>query len=500
MGVVQRQTVKTSILRYLGLGLGMLSSIFIYPFSIDLYGFISFIQDTAMLILPFTLLGVPQAGLKFFPYFRDPNKKHHDFLSFTLSIGLFGALVIGGLLLIFNEEIVQYYFASYENESWLSFGLVIKIILLLFFLNAKQVFQTYCNNHQRVAIQSLMELALKVGLPLIVIGHLSLGWSFEFCLNLFIGIHFFSILGYMLYIRNMGSWYIGRSFIPFIKKEKILKPYVQFSLYSIIGGLSTLVIARVDTVMVGALSDLDTTGVYKISIIIANIVLIPFLAISQVVVPIISNHLKNEDYKEVGVLYKDIGIASLIVGIFFSVGILEGIDIFYLTHPKGALLKEGYIVIFYTIITALINMATSVNGWILSMSKFYKINLWITVSMAIFNTILNYLLIKEMGVVGVAIATLISILLMNSINLSIVYRKFKIHPFHINSLYLLGFSALVYFPIFWLLPAQENLMLKLLYLSLFTVVYLFGIYKMKLSENVNDGMDKILSLFRRKNK
>lgn len=492
MGVVQRQSIKASIFRYLGLAIGMLNSIFIYPFGIELYGFLSFVQDTVMLILPFTLLGIPQAGLKFFPYFRNKAKKHHDFLSFILLLGLVGSLVFSLALLLFHKQVIDYYFHNYETESWLNIQLIVKIAILLLLMNIQSSLKTYCTNFKRIAIHSVIELMTKVGMALIILGYITFQWSFGFCLNLFLFLILITILSYLLYLSRMGELSFGFSFKRFFFQEKLVKPYAELSLYSIVGGLAIFVISRIDLVMVGALSNLDTTGIYKISILIANIAIIPFLTISNVSVPIVAGHLKNDDFKAVERLYKNISITSLILGILVAIMILESIDIFYLLHPKGEILREGYFVIMVSLFTVLINMGTSINGWILSMSQLFRINLWITIFIAIVNTILNYIFINEWGIVGVTIATLISSTLLNGINVGLVYFKFKISPFQFKIIYLIIFTLGLYLPIFMLLPFQENHFIKMIYLAIFSLLYLSGVYYLKISLDINKIIDKYL--------
>ena len=69
MGVIKRQGLKRSIVRYIGVLIGMVSMFFIYPLSGEMIGEIRFIVNTAGLLAPFLLLGVNNLTIRFFPRF-----------------------------------------------------------------------------------------------------------------------------------------------------------------------------------------------------------------------------------------------------------------------------------------------------------------------------------------------------------------------------------------------------------------------------------------------
>ena len=83
-------------------------------------------------------------------------------------------------------------------------------------------------------------------------------------------------------------------------------------------------------------------------------------------------------------------------------------------------------------IARVINMATGLNNEIINYSKYYAWNLVFILFLATTNIVANILLIKAFGLVGAALATLISISLFNIIRLSFIQLKFKMHPLSVQ--------------------------------------------------------------------
>ena len=64
MGVIQRQSLKYSIVNFVGLGIGTLSTLLVYPLVLEENGLMRFLLDSGMILLPILALGaMPDAHL-----------------------------------------------------------------------------------------------------------------------------------------------------------------------------------------------------------------------------------------------------------------------------------------------------------------------------------------------------------------------------------------------------------------------------------------------------
>ena len=84
--------------------------------------------------------------------------------------------------------------------------------------------------------------------------------------------------------------------------------------------------------------------------------------------------------------------------------------------------------------------------YIISLSKYYRFNIVVMLFLAILTISLNLIFLKntDLGIIGVAMATAISLTLFNIVKIIFNYLKFKVHPFSIEMLYalILSFSAI----------------------------------------------------------
>jgi O-antigen/teichoic acid export membrane protein len=152
------------------------------------------------------------------------------------------------------------------------------------------------------------------------------------------------------------------------------------------------------------------------------------------------------------------------------------------------------------LLAIIIDAATGVNHHILSYSKYYPIELYLLLLMAVLNILFNFLLIPKYGIDGAAFATFASVCIYNILKTAIVYVKLRIHPFS-NSLWfilILGISIA-------LLSGQIQLpfspLLNLLITSaIISILFLGCIYFFKLSEEFTNVVDTIFEKGAKRNR
>ncbi len=104
--------------------------------------------------------------------------------------------------------------------------------------------------------------------------------------------------------------------------------------------------------------------------------------------------------------------------------------------------------------------------------------------------------IPKYGIDGAAIATLISITLYSIAKLLFVVLKMKLYPFTIKTIYALAIGLICFFGFYyWDFPFHPivNIMLKS---ALVSIVYVVIVYKAKLSEDINNVIDKVFKMIR----
>ena len=81
MGVVIKQSLKGTILTFIGAGIGFVTQFFIVTKFLDpeVIGLTKVYYEVGALFTSFALLGINAAGMRFFPYFRNPENGNKGF-------------------------------------------------------------------------------------------------------------------------------------------------------------------------------------------------------------------------------------------------------------------------------------------------------------------------------------------------------------------------------------------------------------------------------------
>jgi O-antigen/teichoic acid export membrane protein len=135
------------------------------------------------------------------------------------------------------------------------------------------------------------------------------------------------------------------------------------------------------------------------------------------------------------------------------------------------------------------------NAAIILNTKYYRWFLFFNLVLFFMMIGLYMILIPIYGITGAALATFLAIFINNTAKLILVYWKMNVFPFTIKTLYSFGIIILVflmfyfwnfnYFPI-------VNILLKSV---LITIFYMVFNYKLKISLEMNQILDKIISKY-----
>jgi O-antigen/teichoic acid export membrane protein len=495
MGVIQRQGIKQSLATYVGVLIGVVNLLYIYPKFItpEELGLVQFVKETAMMIAPLIFLGSNTIIIRYFPHFKDATRKHNGFLFFLCAILGVGFLVFLTLSLIFQKQITEYY--ASENEL---FGPVLPYIIPLVFLVAyAQLFTSYASNFKRIVIPNIFnDLFVKIGLPALV-----LCFAFEIITfnQIFLGlilVYTAVLLGQIGYLRYLGQFYLKPSFSHFTKP--LLKEMGGYGLYGILGSLGSRLASGIDIFMLASLSTLDNTGIYVIPLFISNVIDIPRKAIGRITSPIVAEKWKEGKIEEIKGLYKKTSLNQLIVGLWFLIGIWLSIDDLFSIIPRGDQYALGKYVVLFLGAARVVDMMTGVNSEIIGYSKYFKFNFYLILCLAVFNVVINYLLIPIFDYNGAALATLISMAIFNLMKFIVLKWKLNMQPFTWQTLGVLAIGLVAYLVTASYVPLTDWALVNMAIKSvLMTVIFFGGIFYFKLSEELlalfKNGLETIKS-------
>lgn len=486
---VTKQVFWFSLTSYLGVAIGIVSTLYIYPENPELLGIIRTIESYSQLIFPIILIGASQALVHFYPTLSDENK-NRLFLYSLYSVLINSVLAFGCLALVFSL-----FDFEFKNLVWIALPLGISIAF-------NEVFKRQSLNLQKIAIPSFFEKIIpKITLPLIFI---------------LVGIHFIQekqgiwlfvfSYGLILFLTGIYTLKKDKTRLDFgfrnVFKDISKKEYFRYSLFAFTGSLGSLLAFRIDTLMLGYLGySMEDVGIYNIGVLIASTLIIPATGIFAINSPVVSELVKENKIKDLSIKYQENAKLLFAIGaILYSCVFLGVNDLFSLLPAKENLLKSVPTLLVLGL-GMVINMGTGFNSEIITFSKYYRFNVIAILVMIALNIGLNllFVLVFDMGMVGVAYSSFISISVFNLLKTFYIRQKFGILPFDRKYLQLflviISVGTLIYF-----LPNLTfdfwNLVLKS---GLCLILNLVLIYRLKLVYQLNRFIEFNLTRNKKRN-
>ncbi len=226
-----------------------------------------------------------------------------------------------------------------------------------------------------------------------------------------------------------------------------------------LGNIGNYLSFRIAGVMIPGYLDFKDNGVYGTLIAVTSILTVPQMGLYNISAPMINKHLENNEMEELNVFHQKTSLSLLFLGLVLFSCVLVGFP--YLTNfmPNGQALRQAEPVLWITGIGLVLDLATGFNGQIISMSRYYRYNIVVTLLLAVVNIALNFYFLKYtgLGLVGVALATAISLALYNVAKVVFNYWKFRVHPFSFEMLFAVVLCFLVVSVVILLPETKSNL-------------------------------------------
>ena len=267
-----------------------------------------------------------------------------------------------------------------------------------------------------------------------------------------------------------------------------LKEIIQYSFFIIISGGVAVMLVDFDKVMIPHYKDISQNALYAVAIFISTVIVVPSRAMTQIVAPITARLMAERKHDELNDLYKKSAINLQVIGGFIMVLIFLNIKELYHLIPNDY--SGGIWIVFMIGLSKFYDVILGNNNSIIVNTKHYQTVLLFGIFTVFLMIVLNMIFIPLYGIEGSAFATLITVMIYNTIKLFFVVKKMDLYPFTINTLKSLGIIVIVFLAFyFWDFPFYPiiNIVLKSI---LITLVYVFLNYKFAISGEVNQIINK----------
>lgn len=490
MGIIIRQSVKATIINYIGTIIGFITTIFVVTKFLkpEEIGLTKVIYEVAALVAGFAQLGTSASAMRFFPYFKDPNNNNNGFFFYLIVTPCIGFVIFISIFLLLRESITLFF----TKNSDLFADYYVWVIPLIVFLLFGSVLDVYSNVMLRIVIPKFIR---EVGVRILLLV-LYLLYAFHY-LNLdglvggFVLIYGLAMLSSFFYVAHIGGTSLRHDF-SFINKPLRIK-ILKYTLFLIAGALSGNIMGQLDIFMVSSQMGFSFAGIYTIALYMAAMIEMPARSITSISSPLAAAALKDGNFHAANLLYKKVALHQFLAASSIFLFIWINIDNIFAIIPNGSVYSEGKWVVFFIALSKLIAVSFAFGVTLISFSRYYYWGLFFTFFLTLLTIVTNYLLIPIWGMTGAALATLFTCIVSYFLQQWIVLKKVKGNPYSIGFLKQI-LLILFLFGLNELLPQIDfNLILNILYRSVIIgIIWLVLTYYLKISDEICNMMDGIL--------
>ncbi|MDD4142722.1 MAG: oligosaccharide flippase family protein [Bacteroidales bacterium] len=507
MGIVVRQSIKGTLVTYIGAIIGALTTFCVVTrvLTAEQLGLTRVLVEAGTILAGLSQLGTNLSIIRYYPYFKDESKKDHGFFFWTLVVPFIGFLIYSLIFVLLKGPICNYFL----EKSALFVDYYQFIFPLGFFMLYMAVFESNANVLMRIVVPRFVRE--------ILVRLLTLAAYFLYSFNVvdFTGFIVIFCLVYAL-ATIVDIVYL------FMLKRVSLKPdwkyiskdlrrnYLSYTGFMVVSALAGTITPSINTFFVSGKMGLHFTGIFTIAILMVGLIEMPYRSLGAITRPQVSQAMRDNNIALANKLCKSVALHQFLCGLFVLFLIWINIDFVFKIIPNGDVYAPAKWVFFILGMAKIVYTSLGINVIAIGFSKYYYYSLLFTVLLTAAAIILNILFIPLWNMEGAAIASLTSYIIYFIPFLLLIYHKIGIQSFSMNQLkvllvFLLFFAANLLWsrfisPFIWTWTANETLSIAIdcvIKSAVFCTLIVWIIYKLKVSVEVNKLIDRVCGQIRR---
>ena len=177
-----KQAFWFTAINYLGIAIGVLSTIFIYPNDKDFLGKVGFVDSIAQMLFPILVFGGAQALIHFYPNLSEENKKKLFKYGIVTIISI---AVVVLCALLFGQFAIKW-----DKYNYLFFAFPLALVLAFI-----ELFKRQSANLQKIAVPTFYEKIIpKIALPIVFVLVLAHFFTEDIGIIVFVGFYFLLLI------------------------------------------------------------------------------------------------------------------------------------------------------------------------------------------------------------------------------------------------------------------------------------------------------------------
>lgn len=404
MGVIAKQSIHGTIVTYLGVAVGFITTFFVLTrfLTTEEIGLARVLIDAATLFIGLAQLGTGSSVIRFFPYFKG---RESFFFRLAMLIPLIGFGIVTLIYLMCYTPISHWF----GEKSQLFVDYYYAVVPLAFFMLYQAVFEVCCNVRMKIVVpRAVKELITRVLLLAVYLMY-AFRWismdGFVLAICLVYGICALIDGVYFLWLENKKKSAVA----PECANAERL-PWVEmirYTIFLVITSLASVFAPLISSFFISAEMGLNYTGIYAIATYMAVMVSIPYRSLTSIASPQLAAAIKEQDKQQTTYLMQQAANNLLLIGGLILAAIWVNIDLIFHLLPNGDTFATAKYVVLILGVSQLIlsTFQICLNG--LNFSGLYAYSLLWSVILTASTIIVNNWLIPIWGINGAAISNLI---------------------------------------------------------------------------------------------
>ena len=483
MGIVIKQSIKNTIITFIGFGIGAVNVLYMYPVFLgkEYLGLTNYILSAANILYPILSFGIQNTLIKFF---NENNKTEEDlsrYFTYMLLLPLFVIIPFFCLFFYFYENIALYE----SNKNIIVYDFVWEIPLIALFMGYFEIFYAWLRAHMKSVFGSFVKevfvrVLVTISLFAVYFNYITLT-EFVHSLVLIYGI---SLLVIIYYANKTKRIQLNK------KLPKKTKEIFVFTIFIILSASVANMLLDIDKYMINQFLKIENIAFYSLAVYLAMVISVPQRAMHQITYPITAKLMSENKWLELDELYKKSSVTLQVIGGLIYIGILVNIKQIYELLPDEGY-DNGLFVVFTIGLSKYFDVVLGNNNSIIFNSKYYKMVLLLGVLLVFVVVGLNLIFIPKYGINGAALATLIAIGLYSLAKLLFVVLKMKLFPFTKNTIVALTLT-IVSFGVFYYWDFSFHPFVNIVLKSILVTIFYLGLsYYLKISSDINFVMNSV---------
>ena len=408
MGVIAKQSIRGTIVTYLGIAVGVVTTFFVLTrfLTTEEIGLARVLIDAATLFIGLAQLGTNASIIRFYPYFREKGSdEDHGFFFWALVVPFIGFILIACIYWACRVPLGEWF----GDKSPLFVDYYYFVIPLAFFMLYQTICESTCNVLMHIVLpRAVRELIVRIGLLVLYLlyafRYLSLdGFVVGLCANYAVAAlinlcYFFTLKP----IRMRPDWAFLRA------NKQLVYRYIVYTGFLIISAVTTVLAPTLSSFFVTAKMGLNSTGIFAIATYMAVLVSVPNRSVSAIASPQLARAIKEGNKEECSFLIRQVTRNMLLIGGFILLGIWVNIDLIFHILPNGATFAIAKDVVLILGVSQLVLGTFTICLTTLNYSRYYAFSLLLSLVLTISALLLNNYLVPLWGMEGAALSNLFS--------------------------------------------------------------------------------------------